>query len=269
MVKTVMPKVCVFDSEFIPDPVVGARTYHTNPEATELAVVEHMYAQADPEWSPGKPKPMLKSFLYRVVSVSAIVRTEVSGVVKLALQTLPEAGETEAEILSRFFAGVGRGRMQLVGYASRSFDLPVMAQRALIHGLTVPEFFDRPAKPWEGPDYLQRNCDYSVDLIDDIGTGDGKTRPKLDHIARACGIPGKLGMQGEDVEAAWFAGKKKEIVEYNECDACTTYLLWARMCHLSGLLDYQAEAARLLNLLERESKKKPHLLRFIEECGSV
>ena len=265
MVKTVMPEVVVFDSEFVPDVATGAAVFGGDmPTTSDAEAVRHrMNRHMEPEWKPEDDPPMLKSFMYRVVSVSALVRSEQGGQqVDLKLVTL--SGE-EPNILDGFFRAVGRKKAQLVGFASRFFDLPVMAQRALVHGLKVPEFFDRPEKPWEGPDYLNRNSDYSVDLMDDLaGGGDHKARPKLDHIARACGIPGKLGMEGKDVEAAVAAGRLQEVVEYNDFDACTTYLLWARMCHLSGLLDYQQEKERLAALLLREKKTRKHLADYLE-----
>lgn len=261
MIKTVMPTVCVFDAEFVPCVDTIKRVYGVDGDTAGL--LDHAYRQADPEWKWGQPKPMLKSFLYRVVSVSCVWRSEKTGAVTLSLRSL--AG-SEAAMLEKFFKGVGSSKAQLVGFASRLFDLPVMAQRALLHGLSVPEFFDRPAKPWEGPDYLQRNCDWSVDLLDDLaGGGDHKARPKLDHIAKACGVPGKLGMCGEDVEAAWYGGSRREVEEYNDFDACTTHLLWARMAAMSGLLDYEREAAMLEGVLRQGAKERPHFKRFLEE----
>ena len=267
MIKTVMPEVVVFDSEFVPCVETGRAAFGLEAdgqnEYTDEYVRHRMNRHMEPEWKPEDDPPMLKSFMYRVVSVSALVRSEQGGQqVDLKLVTL--SGE-EPNILDGFFRAVGRKKAQLVGFASRFFDLPVMAQRALVHGLKVPEFFDRPEKPWEGPDYLNRNSDYSVDLMDDLaGGGDHKARPKLDHLARACGIPGKLGMEGKDVEAAVAAGRLQEVVEYNDFDACTTYLLWARMCHLSGLLDSQQENARLAALLLREKKTRKHLADYLE-----
>ena len=190
MVKTVMPEVVVFDSEFVPDVATGRAVFGLEDDgANEYAdeyVRERMNQYMEPDWKRGDDPPMLKSLMYRVVSVSALVRSEpATGSVDLKLVTL--SGD-EPNILDGFFRAVGRKKAQLVGFASRFFDLPVMAQRALVHGLKVPEFFDRPEKPWEGPDYLNRNSDYSVDLMDDLaGGGDHKARPKLDHVAPGVG----------------------------------------------------------------------------------
>ena len=58
-------------------------------------------------------------------------------------------------------------------------------------------------------------------------------------------------------------------IVYNEFDAFTTHLLWARMAHFSGLLstrEYEREQELVRELLEFEiGRGKEHLVRFIEE----
>ena len=58
-------------------------------------------------------------------------------------------------------------------------------------------------------------------------------------------------------------------VEYNEFDAFTTHLLWARLAHFSGLLSsdqYAREQAQIRELLEEEiSAGKTHLEKFVAE----
>ena len=67
----------------------------------------------------------------------------------------------------------------------------------------------------------------------------------------------------------WADGKLAEIVEYNEFDAFTTHLLWARVAHFSGLLnsdEYAKEQQLVRDLLQSESEQnRPHLRRFIDE----
>ena len=84
-------------------------------------------------------------------------------------------------------------------------------------------------------DYFDaRNSDYNLDLADAMGQF--RDRPTLHQAATLSGIPGKLEVSGASVSQMWLDGKLAEIVEYNECDAFTTHLLWARVAHFSGLL---------------------------------
>ena len=73
--------------------------------------------------------------------------------------------------------------------------------------------------------------------------------------ATLSGIPGKLEVSGDSVAQMWLEGKLAEIVEYNEFDAFTTHLLWARIAHFSGLLSteqYLDEQKLVRELLEFE-----------------
>ena len=67
----------------------------------------------------------------------------------------------------------------------------------------------------------------------------------------------------------WLLGRLDEILAYNEFDAFTTHLLWARVAHFSGLLtseQYQAEKQLTRELLESEIQSgKLHLEKFVRE----
>jgi len=99
--------------------------------------------------------------------------------------------------------------------------------------------------------------------------GQFRDRPTLHQAATLSGIPGKLEVSGASVSQMWLDGKLAQIVEYNECDAFTTHLLWARIAHFSGLLSteqYQTEQKLVRDLLEYEiSQNRTHLQRFVQE----
>ena len=61
----------------------------------------------------------------------------------------------------------------------------------------------------------------------------------------------------------------QDIVNYNEFDAFTTHLLWARMAFFSGLLNeaaYELEQKLIRDLLEEgASKGKDHFVRYLKE----
>ena len=163
---------------------------------------------------------------------------------------------------------VGRRKPQLVGYNSAQADVPIIVQRAIVHGLPGAGFSERPAKPWEGVDYFDaRNSEYNVDLADAMGQY--RDRPSLHQAATLSGIPGKIDVSGDSVAEMWLTGKLDEIVAYNEFDAFTTHLLWARVAHFSGLLNtdqYQAEQELVRSLLQSEIENgKIHLQKFVTE----
>jgi hypothetical protein len=167
----------------------------------------------------------------------------------------PKLDATEGEIISGFLTGVGNSKPQLVGFSSHSSDLPALIQRALVNRLNLPGFCARPNKPWEGPDYFARGSDYNIDLKEELA-GWGKATPSLHEVATACGIPGKIGTDGGDVVGLWRAGDVRKIVQYNECDALTTYLLWLRVALLAGHLtqeQHEVGEHEIRTLLEARS----------------
>ena len=112
-----------------------------------------------------------------------------------------------------------------------------------------------------------RNSDYNLDLADAMGQF--RDRPTLHQAASLSGIPGKIEVSGSSVAQMWLDGKLSEIVEYNEFDAFTTHLLWARIAHFSSLLSseqYKNEQELVRELLESEiANGRAHLSRFIAE----
>ncbi len=142
-------------------------------------------------------------------------------------------------------------------------------QRGTILGLRSAAFCERPEKPWEGIDYFARCSEYNVDLKEILG-GFGKATPSLHEIATQSGIPGKMDVDGNQVARLWLEGELKKIVEYNEFDALTTYLIWLRLAHFAGHFSddaYATEQQRVRDLLESERKDpaKAHLGTYLEE----
>ncbi len=171
-------------------------------------------------------------------------------------------------LLANFLKSVGRKKPQLVGYNSAQADVPIIVQRSIVNGLPGFGFSDRPDKPWLGVDYFDaRNSEYNVDLADAMGQY--KDRPSLHQAATLSGIPGKIEVSGSSVAEMWLQGKLSEIVAYNEFDAFTTHLLWARLAHFSGLQSsdqYMREQERVRELLKEEiSAGKVHLEKFVTE----
>ena len=85
----------------------------------------------------------------------------------------------------------------------------------------------------------------------------------LDAIARLCGFPGKLGMDGSQVAAAFSRGEIDAIRNYCETDVANTYLLFQRFQLIRGAIDsaeYEKEMAVLRAFLEAQSA--PHWREF-------
>ena len=273
MIKNVFHRVWAFDIEWIPDPVAGRLLYDVPDEVTDPAEIMKVM------WERGgateeDPTPFLKTAICRVVSVAALERRQMpDGSVKLNLMALPHdpsnpAESAEANVVGTFLDALGTKRPQLVGYNSLQSDLKILIQRGLILGLSAPGFCERPAKPWEGIDYFARGSDFNIDLKEIVG-GWGLASPSLHEIAVQSGVPGKMGVDGNDVAPMWLEGNLDRIVRYNECDALTTYLVWLRLAHFAGFFDnaeYAREQEFVVELLETEIAKgdRDHLAEYLE-----
>lgn len=246
MFRTVANNVWAFDLEWAPDPPTGRRVYDLPPDMPDEEVVRVMWERGGA--SDDEPQPYLKYALCRVVSLAVVIRKQrEDGRVSVALASLPHPGEpalAEKELLTRFFTGLGQEdpKPQLVGFNSRTADVPILMQRGIANGVMAMEFCHRPAKPWEGIDYFAKGGDGHIDLKD-VVSGWGKGTPSLHELAAACGIPGKMDTQGDDVVSLWVAGDMRRIVDYNRCDALTTYLVWLRTALFAGLMSPDVHAA--------------------------
>lgn len=271
MFKLVADELWAFDAEWVPDPVSGRLAYGCDAALSDADVVSEMWRRGGA--TEDDPRPYLKTVLCRVVSVAAVVRKQQSdGTVKLDLVSLPRSTDgalAEGELLARFLTKVGKTQPQLVGYNSTSADIPALFQRALVNGLHLKDVCKRPNKPWEGVDYFAKGSDHNVDLKEVFG-GWGRATPSLHEIATACGIPGKMDMDGAGVIDLWMQGRVREIVQYNECDALTTYLLWLRAAHLGGFVTtdaYEAEQGQLAAMLRAKAHEPEngHLRMYLEQ----
>lgn len=272
MFKDVKSRVWAFDCEWVPDPVAGRLLYGIEDSVGDPEEVVRLM------WGKGgateeDPTPFLKTVLCRVVSVAAVERREdADGTVHVSLVSLPRDCDdaeqtTEQAVVGRFLQALGERRPQLVGFNSIDSDLRILVQRGIALGVQAAGFCARPDKPWEGIDYFARGSDWNVDLKNIVG-GFGKTVPTLNEMAVVCGIPGKMDVDGNDVAELWLAGELRRIVDYNEFDALTTYLLWLRVAFFAGKFDapaYEREQQLVRSLVERELSAKPHLADYLAE----
>jgi 3'-5' exonuclease len=260
MLRAITNETWFIDGEWIPDVATGRRVYGLATTVSDDEVMQAMWKAAGATVE--NPRPYLKVVLCRVVALTALVRRPSASGVKLKLVSQPDAGDIvpvdERALLQRFWTGVAENHPQLVGYNVGAADIAIAAQRALVHGLVVPDAFARPAKPWEGVDYFDdKNSQMVVDLKHALSPWERRDTPKLSEIALACGLPGKPGVSGSDVLPMWQAGEWRKVLRYNQCDVLTTFLLWLRMAVMSGRISEAAatdEREQVVMIAETEAR---------------
>jgi predicted PolB exonuclease-like 3'-5' exonuclease len=94
-------------------------------------------------------------------------------------------------------------------------------------------------------------------------------KPRLDDMAKLCGFPGKIDVDGQQVADLWLAGELNKIVEYNQIDALITYLIWLRVVYFCGKMNekqYDTEIESFRAFLAAEAENgKAHVQQFLDK----
>ena len=258
-----MIPVLAFDIETVPD-VAGLRLLHgIDATLSDTEVAEFAFARRRAQ-SPGDFLPL---HLHRVVAVSVALREGDS----FRVWSLGAPGDAEPDLIRRFFDGVEKYTPQLVSWNGGGFDLPVLNYRALIHGLCCARYWDLgdDDRDFRYNNYINRFHSRHLDLMDVLSMYQGRASAPLDQMAKLCGFPGKLGMDGSAVWDAFQAGGIAGIRAYCETDVTNTYLLFLRFQKMRGLLDdarYAEECALVRSTLGRATE--PHWREFLDAWPS-
>lgn len=246
----------VFDIETIPD-VTGLRRLHAaDPALSDAELVEMVFQQRRAQ----NGSDFLPLHLQRVAVISCVLRTSRD----FRVWSLAEPEQGEAEIIQRFFDGIEKFTPQLVSWNGGGFDLPVLHYRGLIHGIAAPRYWDlgdgdfADSRDFKWNNYLSRYHMRHCDLMDVLAMYNGRANAPLDQMAKLCGFPGKMGMDGSKVWDAFQQGQLQEIRDYCETDAANTYLMFMRFQLLRGVYnpqEYQAEIDRLYHHLNAQPQE--------------
>jgi predicted PolB exonuclease-like 3'-5' exonuclease len=230
MASTRMTPILVFDIETVPD-IAGLRRARQVPAELSDAAVLDWFMQQRRAQTGGDFAPL---HLHKVVAIACALRDGAG--LKVASVGTPE--DTEPELIRRFFDLIDKFTPQLVSWNGGGFDLPVLNQRALIHGVTAARFWDwgDDDREFKWNSYLGRYHTRHLDLMDVLAMYQPRASAGLDVMARLCGFPGKLGMEGGEVNAAIADGRLEDVRRYCETDVMNTFLLYLRFRLLRGEL---------------------------------
>ena len=242
-----MTPVLVFDLETIPD-VSGLRTLLGSDAALSDAEVA---AQAFAARREKTGSDFLQHHLHRVAAISCVFRDDEG----FRVRSLGSLDDAEPKLIQDFYRIVERYTPQLVSWNGGGFDLPVLNYRALIHGINAARFWEMgdEDRDFKWNNYLSRYHTRHLDLMDHLAMYTGRANAPLDDLAKLCGFPGKMGVDGSQVWSLYQEGRLQEIRDYCETDVVNTYLVYCRYQLLRGSLTrdaYDAEIALVRTSLQ-------------------
>ncbi|HVY36484.1 MAG TPA: ribonuclease H-like domain-containing protein [Polyangia bacterium] len=228
---TVDPTYLVLDIETIPD-----RELWSPPEPTGAP------------GSPGAVAPFPPLYACRPI-VLGVMWLDAN----LGVKRIGTIGETkdEAGMMADFADFMTKWRPLVVTWNGRSFDLPVLALRALRFGADFRWYY-------RGEGYRYRFSEEGhLDLCDLLSDHGAAKMTSLDGAARVIGLPGKDGVDGSQVEGLYQAGQLDALRRYCLSDVAQTAFVFLRYRLVAGELDrdgYRQTVNAMLGALETDGR---------------
>jgi 3'-5' exonuclease len=257
--------VLVFDIESIPD-VDGLRALRGAPaDQTD----EQVYASWLAERKEKGQSDFVPLHLQRVLVISCVFRNAEG----LRIHSFVDRdGQSEGKVVQTFFHAVEKHTPQLVSWNGGGFDLPVLHYRGLRHGVEASKYWDlgEDDREFKWNNYISRYHMRHLDLMDLLAMYSPKNNAPLDAMAKLCGFPGKLGMDGSQVYAQYLAGQTEDIRRYCETDVMNTYLVYCRFQKMRGGLteaEYEQEIAMVKETLGHLAPTESHWDEYLKAWG--
>ncbi|MBA4213499.1 MAG: 3'-5' exonuclease [Polaromonas sp.] len=257
--------VLVFDIESIPD-IDGLR-------ALRGAPADHTDEQVHAAWLAERQEKGQSDFmplhLQRVLVISCVFRNAEG----LRIHSFVDRdGQSEGKVVQTFFHAVEKHTPQLVSWNGGGFDLPVLHYRGLRHGVEAGKYWDlgEDDREFKWNNYISRYHMRHLDLMDLLAMYSPKNNAPLDAMAKLCGFPGKLGMDGSQVYAQYLAGQTEDIRRYCETDVMNTYLVYCRFQKMRGGLteaEYEQEISMVKETLGNLAPSESHWDEYLKAWG--
>jgi len=254
--------VLVFDIETIPDMVGWRRLHGGDPALTDA----QLHAQWKAERAAHGQSDFMPLYLQRVLCISCIFRNAEG----LRVHSFVDRdGLGEAKVVQAFFNAVEKHSPQLVSWNGSGFDLPVLHYRGLLHGVVADKYWDLgdDDREFKWNNYISRYHMRHLDLMDLLAKYTPRANAPLDAMAKLCGFPGKLGMDGGQVYAQYLGGQTEDVRRYCETDVMNTYLLYCRFQKMRGGLteaEYEQEIGFVQQNLLALSHQEAHWQEYLQ-----
>ncbi|HVR20908.1 MAG TPA: ribonuclease H-like domain-containing protein [Polyangiaceae bacterium] len=177
---------------------------------------------------------------HKIVAIGALLLDPAYEVKRLGIVS---ESKDEAGMLADFAKLLEERRPCIVTFNGRGFDLPVIATRCLRHGIPLRHYY-------RTSDVRYRyTAEGHLDLMDYIADFGAAKPARLDVIAKLCGMPGKVGIEGKDVGPLVHAGRIDEVRKYCLCDVVQTTAVFMRLQLVRGELPPEAYVTAMRGLI--------------------
>lgn len=229
-----MIPVLIFDIETIPD-VAGLRVLNNHPATmTDAEIASAAFAARREKTG----SDFLPHHLHRIAAISCVFRDDEG----FRVRSLGTLEDQEPKLVNDFFRIIDKYTPQLVSWNGGGFDLPVLHYRAMINGVTASRYWETgdEDRDFKWNNYLSRYHTRHLDLMDLLALYTGRANAPLDDLAKLCGFPGKMGVDGSQVWTLFQEGRLNEIRDYCETDVVNTYLVYCRFQLMKGAMTKSA-----------------------------
>jgi predicted PolB exonuclease-like 3'-5' exonuclease len=257
--------VLVFDIESIPD-LAGLRALR---DAGSEVSDAQLYAAWQQERKDQNLSDFMPLYLQRVLVISCVFRNAEG----LRIHSFVDRDDQgEGKVIQNFFNTLERHTPQLVSWNGGGFDLPVLHYRGMRHGVVADRYWclgeggAADDREFKYNNYINRYHMRHLDLMDLLAMYQPRASAPLDAMAKLCGFPGKLGMDGSQVYPAYLEGKLEDIRRYCETDVMNTYLLYCRFQKMRcGFTEseYEQEIAFVKETLGNLAPTEPHWQEYL------
>jgi len=209
---------------------------------------------------------------WKVVAIGMLIAKmeRYHGTERLKLEHLGCGAGDEKQIIRKFWSYFDQRRRTLITWNGRGYDIPVLLQRALVHAIPTPSWFQ--AGDRYNNYHYRYSTDWHCDLMDQLSDFGATSRTSLHTMASAMGLPGKLGGHGSEVETMYESGEMDRIRAYCECDVLNLYGLFLRWAYVTGRINemcHDASFVELKDYLEIRTIEFPHCRDFLTNWKSA
>jgi len=242
-------KYLVFDVESVADGELVRGVRHKDPREGDTDKEVNAYAHLSPKEAVNKYRRFLierhgsdfipYTFQMPISVVIAKVAVDYS---LIDIVALDEPHFRPHVITDHFWRGwKAYHQPTFVTFNGRTFDLPLMELAAFRFGVSLGDWFNN-----NGPSYTQNRNRYNTSShldLHDVLTNFGATRftGGLNLAAHVLGKPGKMGVEGHQVQDMYNDGEVERINAYCCHDVLDTYFVFLRTAVLTGDLTLDGE----------------------------